>query len=220
MRSRAALRRSSASGSGPETSVDALILPSRRSMSTGLVSKSEQPTSRLLSRSLSSVWAVKAMIGILPVAGLPFMCWVASQPSISPSATSIRMTSGSSLAAMATAVGPLIAHVLYHVAVGTFCQGHRIVEVDLFKGGIGHNFSVPEFPLLYQRHENPQLRAHIRRMQSSAIQYLKKPVDLVARHGSAVEVSLGLDAAFEIQAVHLRLGLDTLCGGGHAKTHS
>jgi hypothetical protein len=64
------------------------------------------------------------------------------------------------------------------------------------------------------------LRAHIRRMQSSAIQYLKKPVDLVTRHGSAVKVSLDLDAAFEIQAMHLRLGLDTLCGGGHAKTHS
>src|SRR5215472_7503316 len=75
-------------------------------MSTGFVSKSEQPTSTLLARSLARAWAVKAMIGILDVTGLALINCVASQPSISPSATSIRIKSGISLAAMATPAAP------------------------------------------------------------------------------------------------------------------
>src|SRR5262245_17197257 len=82
------------------------ILPSSRCMSTGFVSKSEQPTSTLLARSLASAWAVSAMMGMADVAGLALICCVASQPSISPSATSIRIISGNSLAAMSTPAAP------------------------------------------------------------------------------------------------------------------
>src|SRR6185437_15497508 len=84
----------------------ARILPSSRCISTGLVSKSEHPTSTLLARSLASACAVSAMIGIADVAGLALINCVASQPSISPSATSIRIRSGISLAAMATPAAP------------------------------------------------------------------------------------------------------------------
>src|SRR6266481_2161188 len=84
----------------------ARILPSSRCISTGLVSKSEHPTSTLLSRSLASAWAVNATIGIADVAGLALISWVASQPSISPNATSIRIRSGISLVAIATPTAP------------------------------------------------------------------------------------------------------------------
>ena len=71
-------------------------------MSTGFVSKSEHPTSTLLARSLASAWAVRAMIGMAVVAGRAFMSCVASHPSMAPNATSIRIKSGISVAAMAT----------------------------------------------------------------------------------------------------------------------
>src|SRR5579872_131628 len=84
----------------------ALILPSKRGRSTGFVSKSAQPTAALFSRSLASACAVSAMTGMSAVSGARLISSVASQPSIAPSATSIRMRSGDWLAAMATPDGP------------------------------------------------------------------------------------------------------------------
>jgi hypothetical protein len=82
------------------------IFPRSLNRSTGLVSKSEHPTSTLLSRSVASAWAVSAMIGIFAVFGLALIRRVASHPSIAPRATSIKIRSGTSVAAMVTPLGP------------------------------------------------------------------------------------------------------------------
>src|ERR1700677_2405332 len=57
-------------------------------------------------------------------------------------------------------------------------------------------------------------------LRSSIGQIRQKFSDLVCRHGFAVQISLNLDAAFQIQAPHLLFGLDTLGGGGHAEAHA
>src|ERR1700722_4614208 len=93
-------------GGRRQASRQALILPSNRGRSTGLVSKSAQPISMLLARSLDSACAVSAMTGIEAVAGAALISSVASQPSIGPSAMSINIRSGDSVDANATPAGP------------------------------------------------------------------------------------------------------------------
>src|SRR5690606_33552021 len=88
----------------------ASILPTRRAMSTGLVSKSSQPAARHLSRSAAIACAVSAITGMAAVAGSALMRRVASQPSITGSPMSIRISDGASDLALSTASWPSIAN--------------------------------------------------------------------------------------------------------------
>src|SRR5450631_2269169 len=49
-------------------------------------------------------------------------------------------------------------------------------------------------------------------------QFLKKPNYLASGHSFAEQISLNLNAAFEVQTSHLIYRLDTFGGGDHAKT--
>src|SRR5579863_10370725 len=70
------------------------IFPCKRKKSTGLVSKSLQPTSNALARSVSRACAVRIMMGIWRVTASDLSFFVASHPFITGRLISIRMTSG------------------------------------------------------------------------------------------------------------------------------
>src|SRR5437773_2931126 len=73
-----------------------LILPSSREISTGLVSKSSQPTAIHFSRSPLMAWAVSAITGIDFVSGAIFNTRVASHPSSTGRLISIKIRAGDS----------------------------------------------------------------------------------------------------------------------------
>src|SRR6195256_7042116 len=56
--------------------------------------------------------------------------------------------------------------------------------------------------------------------QSSIVQALKNPYDLVSWYRSAIQITLNLNAAFEVQTSHLLLSLNAFGGGDHAKAHA
>src|SRR6266545_6407572 len=99
-------------GAGPRGHGPALplrrpsIFASRRSRSTGLVSKSSQPAPMAFSRSPDMAWAVSAITGMPRVSGAALSCRVASHPSRPGRLMSIRMSAGASERAMATPCSP------------------------------------------------------------------------------------------------------------------
>src|SRR6266852_8300973 len=64
------------------------------------------------------------------------------------------------------------------------------------------------------------LQAISRIQQSSIVQARQNPDDLVSWYRSAIQITLNLNAAFEVQTSHLLLSLNAFGGGDHAKTHA
>ena len=56
--------------------------------------------------------------------------------------------------------------------------------------------------------------------QSSIVEPRKNPNDLVSWYRSAIQITLNLNAAFEVQTSHLLLSLNAFGGGDHAETHT
>lgn len=59
-----------------------------------------------------------------------------------------------------------------------------------------------------------------RTQQSSIVQAGENPNDLVSWYRSAIQITLNLNAAFEVQTSHLLLSLNAFGGGDHAETHT
>src|SRR5882724_7600106 len=70
------------------------------------------------------------------------------------------------------------------------------------------------------RRSSSILQSISRIQRSSIAQTLKNPNDLASWHRFTIQITLNLNAAFEVQTSHLLLRLNTFGGGDHAKAHA
>ncbi len=98
------------------------------------------------------------------------------------------------------------------------CERIDVVQLTGFDQGRRAFAYTPQGPGMNTLHTRLQSISQIQ--QSSIVQARKNPGDLVSRYRSAIQITLNLNAAFEVQTSHLLLSLNTFGGGDHAKAHA